>query len=156
MAFVHGAGCIWRGLRYGRVAVPILAVISGLLGAARRIQVTRSWIEVTALWCAVIGCSGTGKTPGLDVVMRHLALIQKNRRSEDDKRRLAHTRKVEVGRAAKARYKLDMAAAIESGKTPPDPPPETLDVSEFVPQSFMSRIQPSRSSAYCCRRVLAD
>jgi hypothetical protein len=122
------------GVTVAHVVVPLLTVVSGLLGAARRVQVTRSWIEVMSLWGAIIGYSGTGKTPGCDVTVRHLAHVQKDRRRDDDKRRLAHAKKVEVAKAAKAKYKLDVAAAMEAGKTPPDPPPESLDVPAFVPQ----------------------
>ena len=55
----HGAG-----VTVGFVALPLLCVAGGLIGAARRVRPVPAWTEPLALWGAVVGFSGTGKTPG--------------------------------------------------------------------------------------------
>src|SRR5262245_34424300 len=57
----HGAG-----VTIDHVAVPLLGVSSSLIGTARRVMASRSFTQPTTLWCAVVGFSGSGKTPGLD------------------------------------------------------------------------------------------
>ncbi|WP_162667358.1 YfjI family protein [Gemmata massiliana] len=45
------------------VALPALAVCSGMIGATRTIRLKKSWSEPAMLWTAVVGESGTLKTP---------------------------------------------------------------------------------------------
>ena len=41
---------------------------SGLIGTARRIRASTSWSEPCTMWTAIVGFSGSGKTPGIDTV----------------------------------------------------------------------------------------
>ncbi len=45
------------------VALPALAVCSGMIGATRTIRLKNSWAEPAMIWAAVVGDSGTLKTP---------------------------------------------------------------------------------------------
>jgi hypothetical protein len=54
------------GVTPAHVAVPLLGVASSLIGTARRVRATKSWSEPLTLWTALVGHSGTGKTPGID------------------------------------------------------------------------------------------
>ena len=54
----HGAG-----VTADHVAVPAITIASGLVGTAMRVRASRSWSEPLTLWSALIGFSGTGKTP---------------------------------------------------------------------------------------------
>src|SRR6476646_1638567 len=58
------------GVTPAHVAVPLLGIASSLIGTARRVRACRSWSEPLTMWVAVVGSSGTGKTPGLDVTRR--------------------------------------------------------------------------------------
>ena len=62
--------------------MPLLGIASSLVGTARRIRASRSWSEPLSMWVAVVGFSGTGKTPGLDVTRRALSLIERERKQE--------------------------------------------------------------------------
>jgi hypothetical protein len=73
----HGAGVV-----VDHVAVPLLSIASSLVGTSRRIAPSRSWSEPCAVWTAVVGYSGTGKTPGLDVAKRALSNIERERRDK--------------------------------------------------------------------------
>jgi hypothetical protein len=91
----HGAG-----VTTAHVAIPFLGIASSLIGIARCIHPTRSWPEPCSMWMGLVGVSGTGKTPGLDVTKRALSQIQKDRKGEIAKLQLAHETKVEAAKAA--------------------------------------------------------
>ena len=74
----HGAG-----VTHGHVAVPLLATVASLIGTARRIRPSRSWSEPFTLWTAIVGFSGSGKTPGISVTKRALSLIESTRKDQD-------------------------------------------------------------------------
>ena len=69
------------GVLPDHVFVPLLTVASTLVGASRPIKATRSWSGVMALWTSVVGFSGAGKTPGLNVTLRALAVIERDGRA---------------------------------------------------------------------------
>jgi hypothetical protein len=106
------------------VAMPLLAVTAGLIGAARRVRASRSWSEPICLWTSVIGFSGTGKTPGLDVVCRVLSRIELSRSDSVDAERAAHDKKAAEAKAALKRWKKEVEAATKAGLPAPDQPKE--------------------------------
>ena len=65
------------GVTDAHVAVPMLGIASSLIGVARRIQASTSWLEPCTTWCGIVGFSGTGKTPGLEVTKRALAAVER-------------------------------------------------------------------------------
>src|SRR5262249_49542673 len=69
----HGAG-----VTFAHVAVPLLSIVSALLGTARRVQASRSWSQPCSVWASIVGNSGSGKTPGIDAVRRPLAQIERD------------------------------------------------------------------------------
>ena len=52
------------GVRIDHIAVPMFGVASSLIGKARRVQASTSWMEPTTLWTCIVGQSGDRKTPG--------------------------------------------------------------------------------------------
>src|SRR5262249_18500188 len=74
------------------VLVPLLGIAAALIGTARRVQASKSWSEPLAVCAGVVGFSGSGKTPGLDVTKRAVAKIE-----HDRKARTAELR--QIGRA---------------------------------------------------------
>lgn len=47
------------------VALPMLAALSRAIGSRRTIQLKRSWVEPCVIWSAIVGRSGTHKSPAL-------------------------------------------------------------------------------------------
>ena len=130
----HGAG-----VTTGHVVVPLLAVASSLIGAARRVQASRSWLEPMTLWTAVVGFSGSGKTPGIDVVKRHLAYIERTRRNKIDELQWQHETRARVAKAAAKKWKKDVEQAIARGMPAPLYPVDDADTGEFVaPRLYIS------------------
>ena len=54
------------------VASALLASASALIGNARWVRAWPGWEEPPHLWCAAVGNSGQGKSPGADIILRHI------------------------------------------------------------------------------------
>jgi len=63
------------------------------------------------IWTAVVGFSGTSKTPGIDATKRALSQIERDRRSKIDELRCAHEGRVEAAKAARASWKKEIEGA---------------------------------------------
>ena len=130
----HGAG-----VTHAHVAVPLLSVVSGQIGTARRVEASRSWSEPAPIWSSIVGSSGTGKTPGLDVPKRHLAEVEKKRREKIAEHQRDHETRVESGRATTKKWKKEVEEAIEMGRVPPPRPAGATELRDFVaPRLYVS------------------
>jgi Protein of unknown function (DUF3987) len=54
------------------VTAALLAAASAIIGNSRWAQAVPGWTEPPHLWCASVGDSGQGKSPGADMVLRHV------------------------------------------------------------------------------------
>jgi hypothetical protein len=132
----HGKAC-----SIDHVAVPLLAVASGLVGTARRVRATPAWSEPMTCWAGVIGASGTGKTPGLDVSRDALALIEAWRKLTVAKLRDAHDEKAEKAKVIMAQWRESLKSAIEDCREPPPKPEGADDPGKFVmPRLYVSNV----------------
>jgi Protein of unknown function (DUF3987) len=123
----HGAG-----VTHAHVAVPLLSVVSGQIGTARRVAAAKSWSEPASLWTSVVGSSGTGKTPGLDVAKRHLAEVERSRRETIAGLQRDHETRMESARAATKKWKKEVEEAIEAGRTAPLRPANAIELRDFI------------------------
>lgn len=136
----HGAGVM-----PDHVMVPLLSIASSMIGAARRIRASRSWSEPLSLWTAIVGFSGTGKTPGLAVTTRVLSAIERDRRSKVADLRRKHDGRVEVARAAEKQWKAAVSKAVEEGVPAPPMSPDAVNPGEFVaPRLYASDVTTER------------
>src|SRR5262249_25923684 len=103
------------GVDDDRVAVPMLGIASGLIGVARRIQASTSWLEPCTMWCGIVGFSGTGKTPGLEVTKRALAAVEREKRDDLAELRRKHDSKDEAAPAAQEAWTNEVEGAGEKG-----------------------------------------
>ncbi len=105
------------------VAGTLLAAASALIGNARWAQATPGWAEPPHLWCAAVGDSGTGKSPGADALMRHvLPAIERNMLGDFPDRQRDWRMAKEKHDAAHEQWKADVRTATKSGNAPPLPP----------------------------------
>ena len=82
------------------VVVPLLAIVAGQIGAARRIEAVPAWDERLGLWTTLVGFSGTGKTPGLNASKRVLEAVERDRADRLAELRRQHETRVETAKAA--------------------------------------------------------
>ncbi len=140
------------GTTIAHVVVPLLGIASSLIGTARRVQASRSWTQPMTLWVGVVGFSGSGKTPGIDVTKRATSTVERNSSSEIAKRRRSHAERVEAARAARALWKKEVEEAAKGNlvsldkyrsavNAVPPMPAEAADPGEFVaPRLYASDV----------------
>jgi hypothetical protein len=130
----HGSGT-----SVAHVAVPLLGIASSLIGTARRGQASRSFIQPMTCWSALVGFSGSGKTPGIDATKRALAVLERNRKPKIADMQRTHEAKAEMAKIMRDKWKADLKAAIEAGGSQPPKPPGADDLDKFVtPRLFVS------------------
>jgi hypothetical protein len=101
------------------------------------------------MWTGVVGFSGTGKTPGLEVTKRALSKIERDRRARIDTLRREHDSNAERARALFKNWKATVAEAVEKG-LPAPPIPDDAN----VPDAFVApRLYISLSLPRFCRVV---
>lgn len=121
------------GATVGHVAVPLLAIASSLIGTARRVRASSSWSEPCTTWTAIVGFSGTAKTPSIDVTKRALAQIEKDRKPKIADLQRQHESRIET---AKAEHKKWKEAVVQASKDKSEPPP--MPSTAEVPGPFIS------------------
>ena len=109
----HGAG-----VSFDHVAVPLLAIASGVIGTVRRVKASRSFTQPAALWAAIVGLSGTGKTPGINVPKRALVEVERARRAAIDEKRRSHEARREAAKLAREEWKDKLKKAAEEKVVP--------------------------------------
>ena len=140
----HGAG-----VSFDHVAVPLLAIASGVIGTVRRVKASRSWTEPAATWAAIVGLSGSGKTPGMNVSKRSLVEVERKRRTIIDEKRRTHEARRESAKLAREQWKAKLKetageTVVSLGqyrdvKAAEPMPPEAQDPGPFiVPRLFVS------------------
>lgn len=54
------------------VALPLLAGLASAIGNSRRVRLKADWCEPSILWCAIVGESGTVKSPAIELPLQPL------------------------------------------------------------------------------------
>ena len=130
----HGAG-----VTVDHVMVPLLGIASSLIGTARRVRASRSWSQPLTLWTGVLGFSGSGKTPGLNVTKNALDKIERERKTRIDNLRREHDSNAQRAKAAYKAWKADVAKAVEDKKPAPPMPNDANVPDDFVePRLYVS------------------
>jgi hypothetical protein len=137
------------GTLVDHVALPMLGVTSSLIGKVRCIRAISSWVEPMTLWTALIGESGSRKTPGLRAVTRTVDQIEAENKPINLAAEAKHTERVEAARVAMKNWRKDCADAITKWRKdcadaidkkleppkkpdPPKMPIEAVDVGDFI------------------------
>jgi hypothetical protein len=121
------------GVTPAHVAVPLIGVVSGLIGCARRVKVSNSWMQATTCWTVVVGFSGTGKTPGFNVVRRVLKQIERDSQQKEKERERKHETKRVATKAALKIWNAKIEEAADAGLPPPEMPQAAVDPGKFIP-----------------------
>jgi len=120
------------GVTPAHVAVPLLGMASSLIGTARRVRACRSWSEPLTMWVAVIGFSGTGKTPGLDVTRRVLSVIERARKHKIAEMQREHETRAQRAKAERKKWEKAVAEAVEAKLPAPPKPADATEPGPFV------------------------
>src|SRR5262249_27723379 len=103
------------------VALPVLTGFASAIGNTRTIRLKRGWTEPAVLWTAIVGESGTPKSPAL-----HDALEPIRKRQQEAMRR--HRSAMEEYEELKARFEAELARWKRGGGKgePPEKPAEPI------------------------------
>ena len=74
-----------RGVDEAMVAVPLLGILAGLVGNARRLRLSPEFVVPAVLWTCVLAESGTGKTPAVRAAAATLDAIDARMAAEKAK-----------------------------------------------------------------------
>jgi Protein of unknown function (DUF3987) len=141
------------GTLLDHVAVPMLGVTSSLIGKARRVQASSSWIEPMTLWACVVGQSGDRKTPGLKVITRALDQIEAENAPRHLDANIAHQARVERARAEMRRWRRRCEEAVNANREPPRMPIEAVDPGDFIyPSLYVADCTIQRLAKLCVVR----
>jgi hypothetical protein len=111
------------------VAMPLLAMASVLIGNARWAAATSGWIEPPHLWLAVVGDSGTGKSPGADCLLREVLPELERRMLNDFPDRLQEwMAETELKKGAFLRWRRQLREAPDDNHSFPSDPPALPDL----------------------------
>jgi hypothetical protein len=99
------------------LALPLLTAIAAAIGNTRRLELKRGWSAPAILWGAIVGESGTAKTPAFKLVMRPI-------RERQRKALERHAEEMKQYEADVARWDKDMAAWKRDKDAASDPPPK--------------------------------
>ena len=99
------------------VALPMLSMLAGAVGNTRRVSAKKGWSEPAIIWTAIIGESGTTKSPALDLA-REFA-----RRRQADARKL-FAAAFEEYQQAKEQHKIALAEWKDNPERPRPQEPE--------------------------------
>ncbi len=100
------------------MALSMLSALASAIGNTHRIQLKRSWTEPAIIWTAIVGESGTAKSPALELALRAV-------RRRQDRALKEYATAMKAWEAEYARWEIEQATwkkdAIR-GKTTSDPP----------------------------------
>lgn len=123
------------------VVGPLLASVSSLIGHACWAQATPGWSEPPHLWCAVVGDSGGGKSPGADLLMgRVLPAIERRMLGDYPERHQQWKAAAALHEAATERWKGEVKTADKKGVPPPRPPQGDAPVEPQAPRLKQSDV----------------
>jgi Primase C terminal 2 (PriCT-2)/RepB DNA-primase from phage plasmid/Protein of unknown function (DUF3987) len=92
------------GVTVDHVVAPLIGIASSLIGMSYRVQATTSWLQPATCWTVIVGFSGTGKTPGIDVTRRVLKKLEEIDRPNNDRARRAHESRKEQADATRKNW----------------------------------------------------
>jgi hypothetical protein len=116
------------------IALPLLAVVAGLIGNSRSIRIKQDWYEPSVLWTAVVAPSGTAKSPASRLALGPLFDVQ---------RKCVEAYRLALQAHATAKAASDVAAKAFARGTGPDPgppPPAPVCLRQVVSDITIERL----------------
>jgi DNA polymerase I-like protein with 3'-5' exonuclease and polymerase domains len=108
-------GALALGCDPAYLALPALAVVASAIGNTRTIRLKRGWEEPAIVWSAIVGDSGTLKSPAYLKAVAHLYRLQKKLLDQYKQDLARYVEELEE-------YKAEKRQAKEDGTDPGDPP----------------------------------
>jgi hypothetical protein len=118
------------------LALPMLTVIAAAIGNTRRIQLKRGWTAPAIVWTAVVGESGTAKTPAFKLAMRPIRERQRKALERHAEAMRQHEADLAHYEKALAEWKRDKKSTDEPPEKPEAPQAERCIVSDTTVEAL--------------------
>jgi hypothetical protein len=135
------------------MALPVLAVAASLIGATRTIRLKRDWHEPAVIWSAIIGESGTLKSPAYAKAVGYLYRLHK-RLQQEFKQRCAEYRR-ELAEYKKAKQAFDDNEGEDPGEPPEKPTLQRVVCSDTTIEKLAQILEDSPRGTLVARDELA-
>lgn len=124
------------------IALPLLAALAAAIGNTRRIKLKRTWCEPCVLWTAIVGDSGTHKTPALSAATAILGRKQDEALERFEAKRADYERELVTYEAELASWKRAKASTRgEPPEKPDEPICQRYIVSDTTVEALADRLQ---------------
>ena len=136
------------------IALPLLSGMAAAVGNSRSIELKRGWSEPCVIWSAIVGESGTHKSPAVEIALRPL-------RERQHFAVLEHRVNMKVFEADHARWKKELRAWERQGGSsdpPPEPEPpicERTIVDDITTEALLTRLRDNPRGLLLVRDELA-
>lgn len=105
------------------VALPLLAALAGAIGNTRQIKLKDGWTEPSVLWAAIVGESGTMKSPAVEAPLKPVFARQSKAIDGYKERKRQYDSEMQLYEAQLTEWKRNRHKPNEQ---PPQPPPEPI------------------------------
>jgi hypothetical protein len=124
------------------IALPLLAVLAAAIGNTRRIQLKPGWTEPAIVWAAIVGESGTLKTPAFKLAMQPSRDLQASELSAYQASLDHHERDMHQYDAELAAWKRRAGRADGAAGDPPEKPEPPRAVRYIVSDTTVEALAP--------------
>jgi hypothetical protein len=153
-----GAGARAIGCDPSYLALPLLVALGAAVGNTRRLELKRGWSVPPILWGAIVGESGTAKTPAFTLALRPFRDRQTKalkRHADAMKRHEADLARWDKAMAAWKRSKADDARANDPPEKPAPPAAERLVVADTTVEALAPMLSDNPRGLLLARDELA-
>ncbi len=136
------------------VALPLLSGLAASIGTSCRIQIKHDWSEPAIVWTAIVGESGTSKSPAIEAALRPVRAHQRDAFAE-------HAELKDEFDETLLRYDRDLAGWKKSGCTgpapeaPEEPTPDRFWIDDATTESLLKLLQENPRGLLMVRDELA-
>lgn len=151
---VHGAKAVGCDVSY--IALPALVTMAGAIGATRKIYLGRGWYEPAVLFGAIVGDSGSLKSPALAVVTdpireRQQELMEKYKRDQAE-----YLDAVARWEEDKKAFKAKKDGSVDPGERPEPPTLLRVYVSDTTIEKLAEILNDNPRGVLVCRDELSS
>lgn len=133
------------------VAVPLLAFVAGVVGAARDVRIEPGWREPFILWVASIGNPSSGKSPPLATLKRAVMALEHSESADISERKREFEAKRVEAEAVRASWEAKVKEAVKNSSATPRRPEAADDPDE----PYAPRLLAADATREAAARLLA-
>lgn len=118
------------------LVLPMLSALASAIGNTRRLRLKRGWEAPAVIWTAIIGESGTSKTPAFKLVMQPLRKLQEKAFRLHEEKMRQHEIDMQVYEKELAVWKRDKKNTEPPPAKPSPPDPKRYVVSDTTVEAL--------------------